>query len=278
MACIELIGCTSAGKSTLASLILQFCRDEGFDVSLGEDFLLDQFHLGQVGNFTARALLVNIISLPVALSNWGKYRHFYSFSFRTITHLQIPWREKVYLVRNILKSIGIYEIAHTRADSCQVILLDEGPLHSANALFVHVAAAPPEGELSEFVRVVPFPDAAVYLREREEVLIRRTIARGHKRIQNGNRSEVEQFVQSAIAMFERLSQEPLVQSKLLIVNNRQVTLPQSDSGSPLQKFILNIIRACLDDPSVDTGIAIKPFHLELLQSRAEIGALCEDKS
>lgn len=262
MTSIELIGCTSAGKSTLASHILQFCRDEGIDVSLGEDFLLDQFHLGRVGSSTARAVLINLISLPVALVNWGKYRHFYSFAFRTIIHLQISRREKLYLGRNILKSIGIYEIAHTRADDRQIILLDEGPLHSANALFVHVAVAPPEVELSEFVRVVPFPDAAVYLREREDVLIRRTLVRGHKRIRNGKRSEVEQFVHSAIAMFERLAQEPTVQSKLFIVNGRQVTPPRCDSGDPLQKFFLNIICACLNKPSSDTGIANQSFTLE----------------
>ena len=262
MTCIELIGCTSSGKSTLANHILQFCRDEGIDVSLGENFLLDQFHLGRVGSSTARAVLVNLISLPVALANWEKYRHFYSFAFRTITHLKISWREKLYLGRNILKSIGIYEISHTRADDHTIILLDEGPLHSANALFVHVSVAAPNAELSEFVRVVPFPDAAVYLREREDVLIRRTLARGHKRIRNSNRSEAEQFVHSAIAMFERLVKEPAIQSKLIIVNDRQVTPSQGSSNNSFQKFILDIIRACLNEPSGDTGIAKQPFTLE----------------
>ena len=278
MTCIELIGCTSSGKSTLANHILQFCRDEGIDVSLGENFLLDQFHLGRVGSSTTRAALVNLISLPVALANWGKYRHFYSFAFRTITHLKISWREKLYLGRNILKSIGIYEVSNTRADDRTIILLDEGPLNSANTLFVHIAVAPPNAELSEFVRVVPFPAAAVYLREREEVLIRRTLAREHKRIRNGNRSEVEQFVHSAIAMFERLAQEPAVQSKLFIVNDGQVTPPQSGSNNPFQKFVLNIIRACLNERSGDTGIANQSFHLELHQSHAEIGNISDGKS
>jgi hypothetical protein len=35
MTCIELIGCTSAGKSTLTNHILQLCRDDGIDISPG---------------------------------------------------------------------------------------------------------------------------------------------------------------------------------------------------------------------------------------------------
>lgn len=277
MACIELIGCTSAGKSTLASHVLQFCRDEGFDVSLGEDFLLYKFHLGHAVGITTRALLVNMISLPVAVAHWTNYRHFYSFSFRAIHHLQISWRKKIYLVRNILKNIGIYEIAHWAAKQ-QVILLDEGPLHSANALFVHVAVVPPVEELSTFVQVVPLPDAAVYLREQEDVLIRRTIARGHKRIRSGNPGEAEQFVRSAVAMFEKLSQEPMVQSKLFIVNDHQIVPPKSYSDDPLQTFVLFIFRTCLNEPLVDIEKTSEPFHLGLLHSRTESRLFSENKS
>lgn len=246
MTCIELIGCTSAGKSTLANHILQFCRDEGIDnISLGENFLLDQFHVGRVGSSIGRAVLINLIALPVALFNWGKYHHYFSFAFRTIAHLPIPLFEKNYLCRNILKNIGVYEIACTRATDRQIIILDEGPLHSANMLFVHVAVPLPEKESSEFAQMVPLSDAAFYLRERDEVLIQRTLARGHKRIQNGDRNEVEKFVHSAVAMFEKLAQEPSMQHKLFVVNNYQV---QNDPG----KFILNIINADLNGPNVNT--------------------------
>lgn len=253
MTCIELFGCTSAGKSTFASNVLQLCRDAGIGVSLGEDFLLDQFHLSQIASTTTRAILVNLISVPVAIVNWGKYRTFYAFAFRTITHLQISKREKLYIGRNILKSIGIYEIAHVRAADRQVILLDEGPLQTANMLFVHVAVDLPAADLSEFVRVVPFSDAVVYLREWEDVLVRRTLARGHKRIRKGNSSDVQQFVHSAITMFERLVQEPAVQSKLFIVNNKRVALSQSIAIDSYQKFVLNIIRVSLNEPIVDDG-------------------------
>jgi hypothetical protein len=98
MTCIELIGCTSSGKSTLASHILQFCRDKGIDnVSLGEDFLLDQFHAGRIGNSKIRAVLINLIALSVALFNWETYRRYFGFAFRSITHLPIPLSEKIYL-------------------------------------------------------------------------------------------------------------------------------------------------------------------------------------
>jgi hypothetical protein len=218
MTCIELIGCTSAGKSTLTNHILQLCRDDGIDISLGDDFLLNQFHLGWVGQSTFRAALVNLISLPVALINWGKYHRYFGFAFRTTTRLPISLPENAYLCRNILKNIGIYEIARTRAKDRQVIILDEGPLNSANLLFVHVAVALPDTGLSEFVQVVPLPDAAFYLREQEDVLTQRTLARGHR---------------------------------LFIVNNHQV---QNDPG----KFILNVIHARLNQPGAQTVLHVSP--------------------
>jgi hypothetical protein len=278
MTCIELFGCTSAGKSTLITRILRFCQDQGIDVSQGEDFLLKQFGLDKIVSTTARAILVNLISLPVTMANSRKYHLFLSFAFRTIIHRQISLREKVYLGRNILKCVGIYEIAKTQANNHQTILLDEGPLHSANTLFVNVPISSPEVDLSEFVRLVPFPDAAVYLREREDVIIQRTMERGHKRIRNGTPGEVAQFVQSAIALFERLSQEPVVQSKLFIVNGHEVTHFLRDSTNPLIRFVFHILRAGLYEPTIDAGKTDQSIHVGLDQSYEEIEIDIEDET
>jgi hypothetical protein len=182
------------------------------------------------------------------LANWGKYWQFYSFARRTTFSHQISWRQKIYLYRNVLKLIGIYEIAHSEAGSHQIILLDEGPLHSSNALFVHPATVPPTIELSEFMRVVPFPDAVVYLRNQKDTLIQRTLARGHKRIRNSTPHEVEQFIESAMAVFERLAQQHAVQDKLIIVNDHHINSPHS-SSTVLNNFIVNIIGASLNEIS-----------------------------
>jgi hypothetical protein len=248
MSCIEFIGCTGTGKSTLVNRILQICHTEGIDAWLGEDFLLSRFHLGWVECFKVRATIVNLTALSVALANWGKYWQFYSFARRTTFSHQISWRQKIYLYRNVLKLIGIYEIAHSEAGSHQIILLDEGPLHSSNALFVHPATVPPTIELSEFMRVVPFPDAVVYLRNQKDTLIQRTLARGHKRIRNSTPHEVEQFIESAMAVFERLAQQHAVQDKLIIVNDHHINSPHS-SSTVLNNFIVNIIGASLNEIS-----------------------------
>jgi hypothetical protein len=248
MSCIEFIGCTGTGKSTLVNRILQVCHTEGISAWLGEDFLLSRFHLGWVGSFKVRATIVNLTALSVALANWAKYCQFYSFALQTTFSHQIPLRQKIYLCRNVLKLVGIYEIAHRETASHQIILLDEGPLHSSNALFVHSAAGPPTIELSEFVRVVPFPDAVVYLRNQKDTLIQRTLARGHKRVRNSIPHEVEQFIESAMTIFERLAQLPAVQDKLFIVNDHHINFPPS-SPTPLNNFIVSIIDASLNEIS-----------------------------
>jgi hypothetical protein len=278
MSCIEFIGCTSSGKTTLVNLGLQICQANNVDAWLGEDFLLDQFYIGKVCNTSIRTILVNSISPLIALFNLRKYWHFFCFALRNLTRLQNTLVEKVYLCRNIIKSIGIYEIACSKTNSDQIIFLDEGPLQIANILFVHRSQDSTEGALSDFVHFIPFPDAIVYLREKEDVLIQRTLSRRHKRIRNGNLSDVKQFVQSAVAVFERLTQEPAVQPKLFIINERQVRLPIFDSGNQINMFVQILISNCVNIPFGEKEIPNLPVLIDSLNTNKSIGDLCEDKS
>jgi hypothetical protein len=278
MAIIELIGCTSAGKSTLSSHILQFYHGDVIDISQGEDFLLNQFGLSRVGNSKIRVVIVNLIALLVASVNMGKHRNYFSFAFRTITQSNISTYKKIYLIRNILKTIGIYIIAFSRANDNQIILLDEGTLQSLSAIFVNVKVNSSETELAEFVRFVPLPDAAVYIREKEDILIERTMVRRHNRIQSGNRGEVEKFVRSSIKMFERLSLETVVQSILFVVFDRQVYPPQNSSNNHFNQFVLNLIRACLYESNGEPGIQKHFIHLDLKKSSSDTELAVENKS
>lgn len=241
---IELIGCTNAGKSTLAASILRACRQQGVEISLAEDFVLKQLRLNWIKNRLLRRLLVNLIALIASLLTWKNNRQFYRFAAQLLFQLPIGRLEKTALFRNVLKKIGTYEIIRTYSAGQQIILVDEGVLQAAHNLFVHVSATVNSKHLSTFSELVPLPDAVVYLRQPGGLLIERIMNRGHKRIPDRSYSKVARFVEQAVTTFDKVAQHPAVEERLLIVSNdRPVNVVGDSHGSPAVTLATKIIRS-----------------------------------
>ena len=250
---IELIGCTSAGKSTLTRGILQACHQQGLDIFLGDDFVLTQVRLNWIKSHLPRTLLVDLAALVACLVTWRSHLEFYRFATRLLFQLPIPRLERLNLLRNVLKKIGIHEIIRSRSTDRQVILVDEGVLQAAHNLFVHGSVQVKAEHLATFARLIPFPDVVVYLKEPESLLIDRTMKRGHKRIPDCSYSNVVRFIQQAVATFDKLVQNPAVESKLLVVYGGQyVTMAANNQDDPITGLALQIIRSGFTRDTTDT--------------------------
>jgi len=243
---IELTGCTGAGKSTLAKRLLQACRAQGIDAWLRDDFVLHQLWLDWIKSHVARTLVVDLLSLLACLITWRKNLEFYLFVMRITWGLRkaVAWPEKLNLTRNILKKIGIYEIIYHRGSDQQVIWVDEGTLHAAHNLFVHVSVEPDPRDLSTFARLVPLPDMVIYVTQTEPVLIERTLARGHKRISERSYANTQRFIRRAVATFDQLMREIASARRQLMIETRQLVIAaQNVQAGPLDAQVLEIILA-----------------------------------
>ncbi len=241
---IELVGCTSAGKSTLIRGILQACHEQGIDILPGDDFVLKQVRLNWIKGHLPRTLLVDLVALFTCLVTWRNNLEFCLFATQLLLQLPIARLEKLNLLRNVLKKIGIHEIICFRSTDQQVILVDEGVLQAAHNLFVHVSVDVKAEHLATFARLSPLPDVIVYLRQPESLLINRTMKRGHKRIPDRSYSNVVRFIKQAVATFDKLVQYPAVESKLLVVDSEQnVTIAANYQDDPLLGQALKIIRS-----------------------------------
>jgi thymidylate kinase len=250
---IEFIGCTGAGKSTLTSRILQACRAQGIDTWMGYDFVLRQARLDWIENRLVRGLLVNLIALFVCLVAWRSNLAFYRFTIRTISRLpaSVGWFERLYIGRDVLKNVGMYEIIRRRASTQQLILLDEGTLHTAHYLFVHAGVEPNIGDVASFIRLVPLPDIAVYITQSQVVLIERTMARGHARIPDRSYASAERFIKRAVAIFDALGQQPALKGRLLIVDGQQNSVREQDCvDSQPSALALKLVRAGIDEEKI----------------------------
>lgn len=261
MSCIELIGCTGAGKSTLLRFIKQVAQEAGISVYSSEEAALSQFGLERLREGPVRAAAINGLAFLAAMGAAPRYLSYFQFTFKFLLRLPISWLEKQLIGRNVIKNIGLYEIS--RRQSGSIVLLDEGPLHIAHALFVHTMLELPEDQIATFVKLVPLSDAILYLRIPQDVLVERTLDRGHRRIPTGSRLLVQQFVEKAVCMFDHMVHFACVRARLIVVEEGQVhPAHELNSPNPTLARIVKLIQEGLNQlqhSSVSTDqITIQP--------------------
>jgi hypothetical protein len=253
---IELIGCTSAGKSSLAQKILKSSRQNGLKLAGSYDFVLRWAHLDWIRRHPTRMLALNLIALGACLYTWRRNLAFYRFLTGAILKLppEVHPVEKLKIARIAARNVGIFEIVRRNSSDGLVVLADEGTLHIANYLFVHVSAAPDLKDLETFIGLAPIPDAAIYLKQPETVLTSRTQMRGHKRIPADAPVLVERFIQNSLAVFERLAECPSLEGRLLIMEGEdRIRTPWGASENPQLEIARQIVELGIDPIVASVG-------------------------
>lgn len=216
---VELIGPSGAGKSTLAR---QLCQrlDRPAGAIVGSDLVLAGPVLRRVHHAQVANVVQDVRGLPHLTRSLPTHAGLLRLS-ATILAAHAPSRfDLVMNTRSVMRRLGMYELAKTRA-SGRFVILDEGPLLIAYHLFVYsnvdLASAPVE----QFAASVPIPDVVVYLRCPVTTLVERSLSRPDPRRQLAGmtRSEVEVPLRRALAVFDRLVTTPRLQPRTVVVEN-----------------------------------------------------------
>ena len=219
---VELIGSTSAGKTTLAKRIVQAGRNRGLDIYLSDDFILERNHLDWIRNEFIRRRLVELVAFAACITCIHRYREFLSFVFREGGHLQGSRIYRINRIRNVIRKIGVFELITRWSDVRQVILADnEGVLQGLHNLFIHRKGDTDVRKISRYIELAPVPDAVLYIQQDVNILLERTLKRGHARLMGGTQDEVVHFIQQAVIMFNSLIQIMKVRERLLIIGGNQ---------------------------------------------------------
>lgn len=246
---IELIGCTGAGKSTLVREALNEGHSQEINIITSYDFVLSWLHLGWLENHALRMLFLNVAAIMASTITMRKNIPFYRFAIKTILSLppEVRLAEKLKIARLTFRNIGIDEIVrHAKSDE-QVVLVDEGTLHIAHYLFVHVFAEPDPAAIYSFIRLVSLPDLVIYVSATEAVLIERIIARGHKRVKANSHESIARFIQHGIAVFEKMKEFSVLRDRLLLVENGTwKNVPETHKNIPGSNLARNLIAAAAD--------------------------------
>ena len=216
---IELVGCTSAGKTTLTRKIVDMGKSRGIEVILGDDFVLDRLRLMWIKSEFFRRRILEFFSVYVCLRHVQKYRKFLSYALGIIREAPGSTLYKINLARVVFRKVGIYEIVRRFNSGNQLVIVDnEGIVQAAHILFVHTEGEE-AGDLTNFARLAPLPDMVAYLRTPVSVLLDRTLKRGHPRIRESSQQNIEKFIRQAADTFETLHAQPQIMERLFVIDS-----------------------------------------------------------
>jgi hypothetical protein len=217
---------------------------KGTDISLSDAFMLDQLHLNWVRNEFIRRRLVETIAFAVLLTCLSRYRRFIDFVVLEGRNSPGSWFYKLNRIRNVIRKIGIFEFIRRKSGSQQVVLSDnEGILQGVHNLFVHQDGKADLAKIACYVELVPLPDAVLYLQQEEQVLISRTLARGHGRV-TGSDDKVRHFIKQAVMVFNEMVKLPILQGKLLVVNGQlNVQHNDKDLGNAVFHQVIDLVQS-----------------------------------
>lgn len=212
---VELFGPSSGGKSTLGAR-LSGGRSR-IRAQLHGDRVLAHFHLGWLPFALLRTLALDAIAIVQVLATWGAHGDCYRLAAGQALRGEGPRGgfRRLMILRNAWKGVALCLLAGRVARPGELLLLDEGPLQTANYLFVHVDAPPARAALDAYLAVLPLAEAALFVRADEDTLVERTLVRGHPRVPSGSDEATRRFVRHALEVFDRVAVEPRVAERLI---------------------------------------------------------------
>ncbi|MEN8160144.1 MAG: hypothetical protein ABFS41_08745, partial [Myxococcota bacterium] len=171
----------------------------GVRAVLHTDRVLASLGLGWLPGHLLRTLALDTIALLHVVRTWREHRVCYRRAAAQALRGAGPrsLRLRAMLLRNAWKAIALCLLAERRTRPGELLLLDEGPLQTANYLFVHVDEPPESDALDAYLAVLPLADAALFLRAEEDALVERTLARRHRRVPDGSPEAARRFVRHA---------------------------------------------------------------------------------
>ena len=238
---LELVGCTGAGKSTLAARIVETARADGVEIVLADDVALQPLGMGNSSRGGRRAAAIHFVAFAACLTHGWQYRGFIRSAHRVLRAARISRRQQWNQFRKVMKQLGRYELVRRRTQERRPVLVDEGTVHAAHNLFVHVDREATDAELQSFAECVPLPDVVVYLRSGEEQLIERTIRRGHPRIRDLTRPSVSLFVQQAIRAFDQVTSHKRVAARTVVIQDGAIVKQPPRQDSPTVKTVIDLL-------------------------------------
>lgn len=236
---VEFVGSTGAGKSTLIRAVRQRLQETAV-VTTPYELLASPIGLSHVQHTTARNLIQEILGLPFFLA--GTIRH-YAFVAVALRLLARQASFSVYSLNNLrslVRKVSAHDLAH-RQNPNRVILVDEGTILFAHNVFVYSDTSYQHRDIEALARWLPLPNLVIHVRAPIDSLIARSVQRldPPREMRGKNTVQIEQYVASAAALFDKLTALPRLRDRVLRVDNLDTAAGVNpDAVNTIARFIL----------------------------------------
>ena len=220
---VELIGCTGAGKSTLAE---RLCRGGigATPVTRMHDLAVRGPLRDRISSPTVVNLVQEAASLPFLAVAARRQAPFLAYAARTLVRTAPSPLHRANRLRGVARRVGMFELA-SRTARGRIVLSDEGTALLAYMLVLD-GHRPSDAEVGRLAELVPVPDLVVHVTAPVDVLLRRSRERSDRDRQLGGKTEagLEALIERTVDVFERLVAHPAIAA-------RTVTFSSRDSGA-----------------------------------------------
>ena len=215
---IEFTGCTGCGKTTFSEQLIGKLSDKGFEIIAVHP---KRFFAGimrrRIANEMIQNVIMDLIAIPMILLSLKRHRNLLFFWTKTLMRDADSTFAAITCLRGIIRKVGIYEFLRRKRFLDKTVIVDEGVVHSAHNLFVHLNSSPNPKDIVEYSSLIPLPDILVYVRCPKEILLDRTLSRSDqsRRIRHAN---VKKFLDHAYDVFEALISLDRIAEKTITVD------------------------------------------------------------
>src|SRR5437667_48948 len=230
----EITGCSGSGKSTLLAEILRECAARGLRVATAEDVLLPR-----LGRLILRHPTLQNVALDLRgaseVIRGRRPAEVLTFASTVIRRDTDSFATGLRAYRAVLRKVGIHSLLAREAASRHAVFVDEGTIHSAHNILVHVEHPARREEIEAFCRLVPMPDLVIHVTAPLETVLARTFARRNPPLRGRSRDEMERFIRHGHSMFDQL-----MRHEALSRNTLRVHCDDDDFGS-YRRFAREIV-------------------------------------
>ncbi len=213
---VEIAGCSGSGKSTLLKEVLRQCAERGLSVATAEDVALPRLPRAIRRNPTLQNLALDLRGVGETIT-LRRDRDFLAFAMSVIRRDTDRAITALSACRGVLRKLGVHSVLAREANGRDAVLVDEGTIHSAHYVLVHVNHPPRREDVEVFCRLVPLPDLVVHVAAPLERVLARTFARSDPPLRRRSKQELERFIRHAYIMFDLLMSHETLSRKTLRV-------------------------------------------------------------
>ena len=242
---MELTGIPGAGKTTLFHSVKSALEKEGLMVHTPDEWLWSATFKMERDASLATLLASDVMALPWILSSLSPFAFLSPVQkgLAQIPHSKEPISVRANRCRNFLKKFGLWSLwcskrkGHRDRD---IVLWDEGMVHSAMIAFVHKDAAPQLDILEGFLNEIPLPDVLIGLKQEPEAAHQILMERGSSwRFQSGQErmgkgEEHLKFLTHADIVFQAMMNTDRIKKRALLVERSKEEEPEERAQNLVQ--------------------------------------------